>query len=404
MTTVCPGPEDVTGVAHEVLASVGCNSQHLALKAYAAFTAPTSFLPAALTICLTLYVGLLGFGLLTGSGGLSLAGVSKSGLKIGAIVALTLNWNAFQTLVFNVAMGAPAEVGRIFGEAARNEGPGRFQEDPLNRLEAINQELTETAKSLQPATTPAAQPGAAATTSVYTAAANQSPAAETLQVLATILILSTVGLIALAMVVQAILVALGPAFLLCLLFEATRGLFVGWLRALVAAVIAPITSWGGVMVCLATLEPWIEKLADERDTHSVSSDTISSLTTFVVVFAGAQLVMALGAVVVTSAFHLPRARQARAPDALRTETTQNQSLNARFAQSRAEQLVQSLPADRTQAGLAESRHIAVNLASASRSTDVATSMDRGVGGAFRRPSPTGRLAPASAASRSGGQG
>ncbi|HZZ33503.1 MAG TPA: type IV secretion system protein [Phenylobacterium sp.] len=403
MTSFCPGPEDVTGVAHGVLASVGCNSEHLALKAYAAFTGPTSFLPTALTICLTLYVGLLGFGLLTGSGGLNLAGVSKSGLKIGAIVALTLNWNAFQTLVFNVAMGAPAEVGRIFGEAARSEGPGLFQEDPLNRLEAVHQELTDSAQSLRQATTPAAQQGAAAN-SVYTAAANQSPAAGTLQVLATILILSTVGLIALAMVVQAILVALGPAFVLCLLFEATRGLFVGWLRALVAAVIAPITSWGGLMVCLATLEPWIEMLADERDTHSISSDTISSLTTFIVVFAGAQLVMALGAVVVTSAFHLPRARQLREPDALRTETTQNQSLNARFAQSRAEQLVQSLPADRTPGGLAESRRIEVNLASASRSAEGATSIDRGVGGAFRRPSPTGRLAPATAASRSGGQG
>ncbi len=355
--SACPGPEDAAGIAHGVLASVGCNSQRLSLDAYAALTGPGSFLPAALTACLTIYVALLGYGLLTGSPRLKLAQVSQTGLKIGAVVALTLNWSIFQTLVFNVAAEAPFEVGHIFTQAAAAGAEDQAGGDPLTRLEAIHQELTDSAHSL---IQPNVAAGAASTTVTAAGAGPQPPAAEALLWMATTVIVCSVGLIALAMVAQAILVALGPAFMLFFLFDATRGLFVGWVRALAAAIIAPVTTWGGLMVCLATLEPWVARLARERAAHAIKVDTISTLVTFVVTFAAAQTVLAIGAIVITSAFNLRRAPAARDGDTLSTANSQQQAIEARFSQSRAQLLAQSLHSERNQSHTqGESRRLEV---------------------------------------------
>ena len=384
--SACPGPEDVTGVAHGVLASVGCNSQRLSLDAYAALTGPGSFLPTALTTCLTIYVALLGYGLLTGSPRLKLAQVSQTGLKIGAVVALTLNWSVFQTLVFNVAAEAPFEVGQIFTQAASVGGSEQADQDPLTRLEAIHQELTDSARSL---IQPAAAAGAPAPNANAVSAGPQPPAAEALLWMATTLIVCSVGLIALAMVAQAILVALGPAFMLFFLFDATRGLFVGWVRALVAAIIAPITSWGGLMICLATLEPWVERLARERAAHAIKVDTVSSLVTFVTTFAAAQLVLAIGAVVITSAFHLRRAAAQRDTDTVSATNSQQQTIEARFSQSRAELLAQSLHSERSQSLTQEGRRLEVfGVAGATAAPGVAAASGVArVSDAYRRLSP-----------------
>ncbi|HLZ85140.1 MAG TPA: type IV secretion system protein [Caulobacteraceae bacterium] len=386
--SACPGPEDVTGVAHGVLASVGCNSHRLALDAYAALTGPGSFLPAALTTCLTIYVALLGYGLLTGSPRLRLAQVSQTGLKIGAVVALTLNWSIFQTLVFNVASEAPFEVGHIFTLAAAAGGGDQAGDDPLTRLEAIHQELTDSAHSLIQPNVPT---GGAPATVTAAGAGPQPPAAEALLWMATTLIVGSVGLIALAMVAQAILVALGPAFMLFFLFDATRGLFVGWVRALAAAVIAPVTTWGGLMVCLATLEPWVARLARERAAHAIKVDTISTLVTFVVTFAAAQAVLAIGAVVITSAFSLRRAPAAREGDTVSTANTQQQIIDARFSQSRAQLLAQSLHSEHSQSLTQEGRRLevfGVAAASAAPGALAAPAAPR-LSDTYRRPSPGG---------------
>ena len=388
--SACPGPEDVAGVAHGVLASVGCNSQRLSLDAYAALTGPGSFLPTALTACLTIYVALLGYGLLTGSPRLRLAQVSQTGLKIGAVVALTLNWSIFQTLVFNVAAEAPFEVGHIFTQAAAAGAEDQAGGDPLTRLEAIHQELTDSARSLIQPNVPA---GAAPVTVNAAGAGPQPPAAEALLWMATTLIVGSVGLIALSMVAQAILVALGPAFMLFFLFDATRGLFVGWIRALAAAVIAPVTTWGGLMVCLATLEPWVARLARERAAHAIKVDTISTLVTFVVTFAAAQAVLAIGAIVITSAFNLRRAPAARDGDTVSTANTQQQTIDARFSQSRAQLLAQSLHSERSQSLTQEGRRLEVfgvagAVAGAATGALAAPASPR-LSDTYRRPSPGG---------------
>ena len=54
------------------------------------------------------------------------------------------------------------------------------------------------------------------------------------------LLLGTVGVLATCKIALAVLMALGPIFIVMALFKATRGLFTGWLKAVVLMALAPL--------------------------------------------------------------------------------------------------------------------------------------------------------------------
>jgi type IV secretion system protein VirB6 len=70
---------------------------------------------------------------------------------------------------------------------------------------------------------------------------------------ALLFMLGTVGLLVTAKVALALLVALGPVFVVMALFKGTRGLFAGWLKGVVLLAIAPLFAvlGGGLMLELA---------------------------------------------------------------------------------------------------------------------------------------------------------
>src|SRR3569623_1491776 len=66
-------------------------------------------------------------------------------------------------------------------------------------------------------------------------------------------------------IVTGLLLALGPLFVLFLLFDGTRGLFEGWVRGLVGAALGALATAIVLGVELALLEPWLAAiLADRR--------------------------------------------------------------------------------------------------------------------------------------------
>ena len=67
------------------------------------------------------------------------------------------------------------------------------------------------------------------------------------------LMLGTVGILATTKIALAILMGLGPIFILCALFDATRGLFTGWLKGIVLMALAPLFAvlGGSLMLELA---------------------------------------------------------------------------------------------------------------------------------------------------------
>ncbi|MFX7197959.1 type IV secretion system protein, partial [Acinetobacter baumannii] len=88
-------------------------------------------------------------------------------------------------------------------------------------------------------------------------------AAQALWQAAQALFFSTAGLFSMAMAISGVLAALGPVFIALLLFDATRGLFLGWLRALLLSAFVPMVGWPIVALTLSMVEPQLVILARE---------------------------------------------------------------------------------------------------------------------------------------------
>ncbi len=78
---------------------------------------------------------------------------------------------------------------------------------------------------------------------------------------ATLLLLGTVGVLVTARIALAVLVAVGPVFVVMALFPATRGLFAGWLRGLAMLAVTPLFAVLGGTLMLELAVPVLSALA-----------------------------------------------------------------------------------------------------------------------------------------------
>ena len=97
----------------------------------------------------------------------------------------------------------------------------------------------------------------------------EAAAAGALSAASGVLFMTTAGVIAAATLSIGVLTAVGPLFIAMFLMPATRGLFAGWVRALVAAALVLMLGWLGITLLLSVLEPWLVTLAREQQEHQV---------------------------------------------------------------------------------------------------------------------------------------
>lgn len=287
MSPICPASPADLGVMRSLLAATDCNVAGFAEAGYKALAGPQSIFPLALTALLTIYVALIGYRLMFGRGEVRLSDAPLIAVKIGAIVALALNWSTFQTVVLDLSVGAPQEIGHIVGDS---------RGDPLIRLQAAYDELLadQTAFVRLAGSNPLG---------LHSAEAN---AAEGLSQAATALLWSTAGILAFLAAAGGVLTAVGPVFIALFLFDVTRGVFVGWVRALLAVSLAPMLCWIMSLALLLTVEPWLKTLAAQRESATLSPDTATVASTLVLVFAAAQVVLLLAGAVIAFSFRLER--------------------------------------------------------------------------------------------------
>jgi len=126
-------------------------------------------------------------------------------------------------------------------------------------------------------------------------------AAMSLTISAWVVLFANLGLVLVAKIVLGLLTALGPVFAGLLLFESTRGMFEGWLRALLVFSLLPLVITLALVLQLALLEPHLSALANllPGEPPNVSEATsvlmLSIVSAVVVVMAaGATLLIAMG--------------------------------------------------------------------------------------------------------------
>ena len=383
MSQACAAMVD-DGVIRGVLATVECQTRVYAESGYQALTQGSPVFQGVLTAVLTIYVALIGYRMLFAQGAARLSDAPGIAIKIGVILMMVTSWSAFQTLVFDVADRAPTEIAAIVS-APLTEGGAALASRPVDGLQAAYDEFSETGAAYGKL----AGPNAKGYSSPQAAAAEASAGA------AGLLFLSSAGVISAATLAIGVLTAIGPVFIVLALIPATRGLFVGWVRAMTAAALTPLVAWLLIVLMLSVIEPWIATLSAQRAAVRLDPQTAMSAAALVFVFAAGQAALVMGAWIMALSFRLPSLTRDR--DTRRTEGSQataNAQVSAAAMPSRAERLAMDLQRDQAQSSERSRAAQAATavMSAASRQVSVSVDESRRLGDAYRRNTVTARRA------------
>jgi type IV secretion system protein VirB6 len=242
------------GVA-PALRAVDCLAGETVSSAFGRLFGPGGALLPALTILLTIYIAWFAFGLFTGRSRLGIASLTPRALTIGLVLTFATSWVAYSQVVWNLATGAPDEIASVITGAQGGSATQIFGD----RVDMVFGAIAEAADASKPTQPPAqaAQQGAQAASAA--ASGNFTPA-NLMWLGAILLLLGTVGVLVTSRIALAVLMAVGPVFVVFALFDGTRGLFVGWLRGLVMTAVTPLFVVVGGGVVLELLVPVVASL------------------------------------------------------------------------------------------------------------------------------------------------
>jgi len=233
------------------LTHLDCQAQTLGSYGYAALSQPGSIMSLMMTGLLTLFVGLFGVRLLFGP-------VPQPGdavrefLKVGIVLTLALSWPAWRTVVYDLTLKGPAEIaGSIASPSLPYTSGGGF----AARLQNIDTGLIaltvrgtgrNTGELTEETAPPAGFRGIALEDDTGFSSARL------------IFLSATIGSLAVVRLAAGLLLALTPLAAGLLLFEATRGVFSGWLRGLLLTMLGSLGITIVLAAELALLEPLLE--------------------------------------------------------------------------------------------------------------------------------------------------
>ena len=242
----CPtfGDGGPSGIA-EALRVVDCMSGEAASFAFSRLFGSSALLGQALTAALTLYIAWYAIGLLTGRTSLSVSSLTPRMMTMGVALTFATSWVAYQSVIWNLLVGAPDQIASLL-IGTRGSATSLF----ADRLDTIFAVVAQAA---------AATEAAAAGGMQQSSSLASGP--DLLWLSALLLLLGTVGVLLVARIALAAMLALGPIFIICGLFEGSRGLFEGWLKAAVMFALTPLLAvliGGGT---IAMLSPMLDSLA-----------------------------------------------------------------------------------------------------------------------------------------------
>jgi type IV secretion system protein VirB6 len=229
MSTACDEALDNVGLGVSAsLRAVDCVASEFSADAFGRLFASGGGLGGALTIILTLFVALFAIGLLLGRTSLSVRSITPRMMTLGLVLTFATSWVAYQSVVWNLAIGGPDWLATLVlggDESATQTFGDKIDIVFLAVQEASGEQTDISAFSPQ----------------------------GLLWLGAMLFLLGTVGVLVTARIALAVLVALGPIFVVMALFDGARGLFTGWLKGVVMLALVPLFAvlGGGVMLELA---------------------------------------------------------------------------------------------------------------------------------------------------------
>jgi type IV secretion system protein VirB6 len=254
IVAACPGLESqalgaqALGVAH-ALASVDCRVGLVVTSSYGRLFGQDGLFGAVLTVLLTLYVGFVALGLMTGRTRLTLSGMAPRMLAIGLVLTFATSWPAYHAVVYGLLVGGPEQIATaLAGGNGDSAGFAMRLDELLARFADVAKALGDNAPGASKALGPLAGP---------------QMAASLVWISGMLILLGSAGALVLTRIVLALLLAIGPVFVVLALFRQTRGLFEAWLRTALLFAVAPTFTVLAGSAAVAVLGPLIDAIADD---------------------------------------------------------------------------------------------------------------------------------------------
>ncbi|MEL6738967.1 MAG: type IV secretion system protein, partial [Pseudomonadota bacterium] len=190
-----------------------------------------------LIILLTFYVAFLGISLMLGRSNLSVRALVPRIMTVGLVVTFATSFAAFSAIFYNIFVETPDW---LAGVLTNSDG---------SATATFAQKLDVVFIAVQEA-------------SIGQTDINVFSPPGMMWLGALLLLLGTVGLLVTARIGLALLLAVGPIFVVMALFNQTRGLFVGWLKGMVMLSLAPLFAVVGGSIMLEMAVPILATLVE----------------------------------------------------------------------------------------------------------------------------------------------
>ena len=261
--TACPAisADGPSGIA-ELVRAVDCATLQATSFTFGRLFGAHGTLLTALTFILTIYIGLLAIGILTGRASLKISMLTPRMMTLGLVLTFATSWAAYQSVIWNLAAGAPDEIARAL---TGTEGPAT--ETFAGKIDALFLAVTEAASTGDATNASGTQDGGTQSIGANGNVSSAPPAPSSLfsppdilWLSALLLMLGTAGVLIASRIVLAVLLAVGPVFIVLALFRSARGLFEGWVKSVVLFAVTPLLTvliGGGA---LALIDPLAQSL------------------------------------------------------------------------------------------------------------------------------------------------
>lgn len=236
------------GVA-AALRAVDCQATELTGAAFGNLFAPGGAMGPTLSILLAIFVALFAIALMLGRTNLSVKSLVPRMMTLGLVITFATSWAAYQGVVWNLALFAPDWLAGVL-TGAQGSATAVF----ANKLDIVFMAVEQATQTPQQAAAAAAGqagvPSGGAASAGTTEEITMFSPKGILWMGAMLLLLGTVGVLVTARIGLAVLVALGPVFVVLALFPATRGLFTGWVKGVTMLALTPLFAVlaGGIML------------------------------------------------------------------------------------------------------------------------------------------------------------
>lgn len=251
MSSACePLVAEASAGAGAALRAVDCIAGESVAAAFSRLFGANGGLAPALTVLLTLYIAFFAFSLLTGRSRIGISALTPRMLTLGLVLTFATSWIAYSQVLWNLTIGAPDQIAGVL-MGAKGSATQLF----ADRMDMVFAAIAEASTSGQQAQAAQATQGAA-----QAAASGSFTPGNLMWLAALMLLLGTVGVLVTARIALAVLLAVGPVFVVFALFGGTRGLTAGWLRGLVLTAVTPLFVVVGGSMVMELLVPVVAAL------------------------------------------------------------------------------------------------------------------------------------------------